>query len=309
MPHTTPLISVIIPTYNRAQWLSAAVRSAQEAGTNVEVVVVDDASTDETPELCKSFDGVRVVRLEQNAFLGVARNTGIAASSGEYLAFLDDDDRRLPGSLDAQFSVLQKDPDAAFIYGPILVGDSDSCAPTGEIREAPYAGDIFWHLLRGNFVYGNSVLVRRSCLEECGLFDASLRGLEDWDMWIRLAERYRVLAFKHPVAIYRMPSRGSDQMSNNHLEMCRTSARVLSKALNLQRAQAAAASVRRTIRRNIHDYLSYSLLHEALVAASEWQFRKAVVHALQAVRFHPLQVVRPRNWARLPRRVLLLSKN
>ncbi len=303
-----PLISLIIATHNRADWLPGAVKSAQEAGTNVEVVVVDDASTDQTPQLCKTFNGVRVVRLERNAYLAGARNAGIAASSGEYLAFMDDDDRRLPGSLDVQLSVLEAEPDASFIYGPVLMGNADRCEPTGEIRQSHHEGDIFWELLKGNFVYANTALVRRRCIEEVGLFDTTLRGLEDWYLWISLAERYRVLLSRDPVGIYRLPSRTSNQMSNDRVEMCKLSARAQLMALNLPRAQAATPTERRAIRRTFLNYLSYDLLHEARLAASESNFRKAAAHALTALRLNPLELVRPSNLMRLPASVVSFTR-
>ncbi len=304
-----PLLSVIIATHNRATWLPGAVKSAQEAGKNVEVVVVDDASTDETPEVCKRFKDVRVVRLERNAYLAGARNAGIRASSGDYLAFLDDDDRRLPGSLDQQLAALEADPDAAFIYGPVLYGDFETCAPTGERNEARHSGDIFWQLLNGNFIHVNSVLVGRRRMEEIGLFDTSLRGLEDWYLWARLAESRRVLVSDEPVAIYRLPSRSSQQMSSDRIEMCRMSSLAQRKALSLPRARAATATNRRRIRRTFLNYLSYDLLHEAQLAAAERNFRKAADHALTAVRVNPLGVMRPHKLMSLPRRLMSLTSN
>src|SRR5712691_6880535 len=115
-----PKLSVVIPTYNRAALLPAAVESARRAGSDLEIIVVDDASTDDTREVCRRLAGVRYIRSSRNAGLAAARNTGILASSAELVAFLDDDDLRLPGSLDSQITALKAVPEAAFCYGRLL---------------------------------------------------------------------------------------------------------------------------------------------------------------------------------------------
>jgi len=116
-------ISVIIPTHDRPRLLVRAVESARAAGTEVEVIVVDDASIDETAEVCRRLRGINYVRLERNQGVGGARNIGLMASTGEYVAFLDDDDLRLPGSLDLQAAALDENADAGFVCG--AAGDID----------------------------------------------------------------------------------------------------------------------------------------------------------------------------------------
>jgi len=106
-------ISVVIPTYNRARLLPRAIESAQQAGADLEVIVVDDCSTDDTREICAGIADIRYVRLKTNGGLANARNVGIAESSCEFVAFLDDDDLRLPGSLDKQFQALIADDQIA----------------------------------------------------------------------------------------------------------------------------------------------------------------------------------------------------
>lgn len=104
-----PSVSVVITTYNRARLLPRAIESAQNAGSDLEVIVVDDCSTDETPEVCAKMRGIRYVRLNTNQGLASARNAGIAESRSEFIAFLDDDDLRLPGSIDRQVQTLAAD--------------------------------------------------------------------------------------------------------------------------------------------------------------------------------------------------------
>src|SRR5215510_11955204 len=94
--------SIIIPTHNRSQQLTRAVESARMSGSDVEVIVVDDASQDETASVCRGLEGIKYVRLDRNQGVAGARNVGILLSSADFIAFLDDDDLRLSGSLDTQ---------------------------------------------------------------------------------------------------------------------------------------------------------------------------------------------------------------
>src|SRR4051794_24382893 len=111
-----PKATIIITTHHRPHLLPRAVESALCAGTDVEVVVVDDASTDETARVCESLQDVRYVRVERNQGVAGARNIGILASSGQYISFLDDDDVRLAHSLDAQVEALEAAKEAGMIY-------------------------------------------------------------------------------------------------------------------------------------------------------------------------------------------------
>ena len=104
-----PSVSVVITTYNRSQLLPRAIESAQNAGTDLEVIIVDDCSNDDTPEVCAQITGIRYVRLNANRGLANARNVGIAESSSDFISFLDDDGLRLPGSLDKQPSLIRLD--------------------------------------------------------------------------------------------------------------------------------------------------------------------------------------------------------
>ena len=160
-----PSISVVITTHNRSHLLPRAIESAQNAGTDLEVIVVDDCSSDDTPEVCAQIPGIHYVRLRANRGLANARNVGIAESSSEFVTFLDDDDLRLPGSLEKQLRAISADEGIALCYGQALIGDARRQLPTGEIYplECPQ-GDIFWDLLANNFIPVPSVLARKSSL-------------------------------------------------------------------------------------------------------------------------------------------------
>src|SRR5262249_15831483 len=126
-----PRVSVIIATHCRPNLLPRAIESARRSGSDVEVIVVDDASTDATADICRGLSGIRYVRLDRNQRCAGARNVGIVASSSDYITFLDDDDLRLSGSLESQVDRLESAPEAGLIYGQVLLGD-DKCTPTQE---------------------------------------------------------------------------------------------------------------------------------------------------------------------------------
>lgn len=261
-----PRVSIIIPTHNRAALLPRAVASAQRAGGDPEIIVVDDASTDGTSEICRTLGDVRVVRLKRNLGLAGARNAGIRESTGDYIALLDDDDQRLPDSLPAQIAALEANREAALCYGQVFIGDSQTGESTGELapQELPI-GDLFWRLLRGNFIPGLSVVIRRVPLFEIGLFHPQLRQVEDWDLWLRMSERWTFTALERPVAIYRMFERTSRQLSSNRALMALAAARVQRRALQLPRAKSDPVNAR-TLRRKFLEETRYTLLHETIDA-------------------------------------------
>ena len=287
-----PSVSVVISTYNRAHLLPRAIESAQRAGSDVEIIVVDDCSTDETPELCAKLENIRYVRLESNGGLANGRNVGIAASGSEFIAFLDDDDLRLPGSLDKQLRVLSANPSAALCYGQALLADARRQLPTGEIYPITCPqGDIFWDLLEHNFIPMPTVLARRSSLLEADCFDTQVNPIEDWDMWLRMSERLLVVALEEPVAIYRKAVAESGQMCSNPLSLCRQSFRVQQMALNRPRALEAPRVKRREVRRKLRDRVYEILMTEATNSIHAGDTSSARASLRDAFRCRPLRTV------------------
>lgn len=287
-----PKVSIVIPTHNRATLLARAIESAQQAGSDVEVIVVDDASTDGTPELCAGLTGIQYVRLTSNRGTAQARNAGIAESSSEFVAFLDHDDLRLPGSLAAQLRALDAEPEAAFCYGRCLIADARRQLPTGEIYPEHCAvGDIFWQLLESNFVPLISVVTRKRCLVERDLFNPELRLVGDWDMWLRLSERYPVVAVEEPVAIHRRSNAASRQMSSDSVAMYRQMLRVQAMALGLPRARSASIWQRRRARRLLLNLACKAMIGEASNAISEGDSQSARVKLREAFRLGPFRTL------------------
>ena len=210
-----PKASIIIPTHNRLDLLQKAISSALASG-DVEVIVVDDASSDGTEAYCRTLNSSNYIRLDQNVRTGGARNAGIQAANTQYLAFLDDDDVRLPGSIDRQVALMEEDAAYGVIYGRYFQADSSGNYESDEAfpRDCP-EGDLLDRLLRLNFIGLSTCVVRKSVFDDIGLFDASpaMYGIEDWDLWLRAAHRHKFRALCAPVAIYRMPERGTGQWS------------------------------------------------------------------------------------------------
>ncbi|MBV9927203.1 MAG: glycosyltransferase family 2 protein [Acidobacteria bacterium] len=241
-------VSVIIATRNRCALLPRAVESARHAGAEVEIVVVDDASDDGTREVCEAWLDVRYIRARRRLGPGGARNVGIVAGTSEYVSFLDDDDVRLPGSLDAQVGLLEARPDSGMVYGRVLYGDEECRPGDGFYPERCPQGDIFRELLSWNFIPCPSVVFRRSCLRRVGLLDEEAFGLEDWDLWVRIAELYPVLAVEEAVAVWRRPSPESGQFTSRPERMHRVARRLhAEKWLRLPRPAALGGGERRRL--------------------------------------------------------------
>ena len=183
------LVSIVIPTYNRAHMLGSAIQSVlDQTYDDWELIVVDDGSTDDTRELVSRYDDERIQYIYQdNKKLPGARNTGIRAGTGEFVAFLDSDDLFLPGKLDIQRAALIQDTD----IGLVASGWTEI-----DLQHRPLRTHRPWQMKRGlaleEWLYGcpfivPSVLIRRDWLARVGLFDERQHYVEDWDLWLRLA--------------------------------------------------------------------------------------------------------------------------
>lgn len=200
-----PVVSVILPTYQRAHTLGRALASVlAQTFQDYELLVIDDASTDDTVDVIARFDDPRLRYLRQDTNRGVAaaRNRGLAEARGEFVAFLDSDDEWLPRKLARQLEVFeQHGVEVGLVSTGIEVVDAEGAtrclAPT-------QSGDIQAALLLDNVVYGggSSVMLRRGVVERAGTFDETLHALEDYDYWLRIAQFYRVEHATEPLARY-----------------------------------------------------------------------------------------------------------
>jgi glycosyltransferase involved in cell wall biosynthesis len=203
---TMPKVSVIIPTHNRAHFLRGAIFSIlNQTFQDVEIIVVDDASTDNTSEVVAAFNDerIRFLRHDTNKGGSAARNTGILASTCDYIAFLDDDDEWLPDKLRKQMEILRASPPEV---GVVYTGCVDVNRTTGKVngQQIPTKrGNLSKKLLVANCVGGaSSVLLKRKCLQKVGLFDESLPCSQDYDLWIRISNEFLFECVPEPLFKY-----------------------------------------------------------------------------------------------------------
>lgn len=201
-----PQVSVIIPTYRRPEFLRKAIASVlTQTFRDFEVIVVDDASNDDTSEVVRSITDTRIryIPHETNKGGGATRNTGIRNAHGEYIAFLDDDDEWLPEKLELQIKVLANSPPEV---GGVYSGYQKIERTTGELigsHVPTKKGNLANVLLDYNWVGStSSVLLRKECVEKVGLFDESLPSLQDYDLWIRISRDFHFAFVSKPLVIY-----------------------------------------------------------------------------------------------------------
>ena len=294
--------SIIIPTHDRPRLLQRAVESARRAGTDVEIVVVDDGSRDETSSVCASLQDIVYVRLEQQRGVGYARAAGIAASSGTYISFLDDDDARLPGSIDRQIAVLEAAPRAAMVYGQIYRASQNFSIDPRRVRPRVCpSGDVFWALMANNFIPSIAVVVRRSAIEAVGGVSHETTPADDWHLWLRIAEQYPIAALPEPVSIYREPTLWSKQGSSRVADgLLSADLLVLKSCEKLPRAIENPRAFRRIARR-VRGAICLRLLAETFQAARRGDpyalvsFRQAVATSDAVLR----AILSPHTWRKV----------
>jgi len=201
-----PKVSVIIPTYNSIRYLPDAVGSAlSQTFTDLEVIVINDGSSDATEEWLLQQSDSRLIFISQpNLGKSVARNVGISKAQGEYLAFLDADDYWEPTKLEKQINCLDNNPNVGLVYTWTALADEDG-QPTGRVIDSEAEGNVWQQLLQFNIVAcGSTPMVRSHCFKTVGLFSEELPLAQDWDMWIRIAAHYPFAVIKEPLVRYRL---------------------------------------------------------------------------------------------------------
>lgn len=199
------LVSIIIPTYNRSDTISRSIRSAiMQTYPEIEVIIVDDASTDDTKDVVQSFTDSRIQYLRhfENMGGGTARNTGIKVSRGEYLAFLDSDDEWLPDKLERQVQLFESLPNSyGLVYCGFFVRSKDGKIIKG--RPPEKRGDIFFDMLSRNVIGTLSVaMIKKEFIDKIDGFDEDLNCRQDYDLYLRLTRICKCDFIINPLVVY-----------------------------------------------------------------------------------------------------------
>lgn len=285
-----PLISIVVPTYNCSRFVAQAVESAlAQTYSPIEVIVVDDGSTDDTREKLEPFQSRIRYRYQTNGGVSTARNRGIKEARGELIAFLDADDVWLPEKLMKQWESLQAQPECPLIHTDIYHLQE----PAGERIRAQdqrerLVGSCYLQLFWRNAITTSSVLVRRSCLEEVGLFDEEIRGAstEDKDLWLRIARSHPFAYIGEPLVVYRLhETNGTGQQC----KMAEDEHFVLAKALK------SDPDLQFTLGRNrVRRWMSDLAFQAGYGNIDRGDLRRARKYFRAAIAQGPMS---PRNWA------------
>lgn len=261
-PPACPLVSVIIPCYNHGRYLPEAFASVwQQAYPAVEVVVVDDGSTDTTRASAATDPRVKYI-YQANQGLSAARNTGIDHSTGQYLVFLDADDWLLPNALKINAGYLVQDPALAFVSG----GHDKVFTAMGRIREEAQevTADHYLRLLQGNYIGMHAAVMYQRWVFDAVRYDPTLRACEDYDVYLRIARTHPVAHHTHRVAAYRLHD---TNMSGNIPMMLRTVLAVQARQLPLLRTEAEKQAYARG-QLVWKEYYSREIYHKIIAGAT-----------------------------------------
>jgi glycosyltransferase involved in cell wall biosynthesis len=207
----TPRVSVVVPSYNAASYLPDSIESViAQTYTGWELVIVDDGSTDDTPSVIRPYaerlqDKLRYV-YQSNRGLPAARNTGIRNARGEFIALLDADDVYLPSRLERGVALMDSDPEIGLLHARVARIDARNVVVSKPVHRAKYlSGNIAHHVFtRRAHLLCPTILFRKSCVDQVGFFDETMRATEDRDLWFRIAEHYRVGYIDEILAYYRL---------------------------------------------------------------------------------------------------------
>jgi glycosyltransferase involved in cell wall biosynthesis len=219
-----PLISVVIPNYNYAHYLGEAIESVlAQTYASIEIILVDDGSTDDSLERARKFNGRLKIVAQENAGVSAARNRGIGEASGELIAFLDSDDVWLPEKVAKQVRLLEREPQVGLVHCGYVEFFSDGTV--GDTHLDGMEGEVALELLKYQRSVvlggGSGAMVRRSLIDEIGGFDPAVSPAEDWEFYYRCARVCRVGFIDEVLLKYR------EHQSNAHLNIPRMERAIL----------------------------------------------------------------------------------
>lgn len=282
-----PLVSVIIPAFNPGAYLEIVIRSvvAQTFG-NWEIIVVDDGSTEDLSDVTNLDARVRLLR-RQNQGVATARNAGILAARGEYVAFLDADDVWLPDKLALQLTMFEQQPTLGFCHTQFEMMDENG-ATGNPLLGCGFAekGTSYERLLEGCSVCTSSVMMRRDLCIEIGMFEKSLLSSEDYDLWLRVADGNDIGVVLSTQTQYR---KHTSNMSGKYWVLHDTSSRILDKHRQMAREKKDYTALRAIARgrRAINATYGSQAFDQLRIALRHRDMKAALRHGAYAFRYAP----------------------
>lgn len=277
------LVSVVIPAFNGAKYIGETIESIlAQTYRPLEVLVVDDGSTDATGEIVQRFgDPVRYIR-QQNAGTAAARNRAVAESRGEFIALLDQDDLWVPHKLERQIPRFAEDAQIGLVFAGIEFFDTKS----GKITATYFPGDELdlCDLLAHVVLPVQTILFRRSALEKIGPFDTTLGGTDDWDIGIRMAAEFRMVGVNEILGRVRLHD---TQQGRNTDRMFQNAMRVLDKHANVRPGSRECAAAIRKGRDELREHQYGCIKGRAFEAWNAGRYFAAVIQSVRAFLQYP----------------------
>ncbi|WP_298262449.1 glycosyltransferase family A protein [uncultured Lutibacter sp.] len=222
----SPLVSVIIPTYNRTSYLRETLNSVvNQSYSNIEIIVIDDGSSnDDSKLLCTQFEKVTYIKITNSGGPAKPRNTGIKAAKGKYIAFVDDDDLWLPNKVEQQVTVLEKNADFGLAHGYCELIDENSL-PLNEIVGKPGKpdvkhGDVSLKMIGNWTLMTSSVLLRKELIDQVGFFNEVMPPAgEDVEFWVRCSFKTKFYFLNQPLVYYRKHNNNISASNQNYVKL------------------------------------------------------------------------------------------
>jgi glycosyltransferase involved in cell wall biosynthesis len=289
----SPKVGVLIPAYNRSQYIGTAIQSVlNQTYPHFEVVVVDDGSSDDTVAKVRQFTDPRVRLIcQKNTGVSGALNTALRASRGHYIAILGSDDLWLPEFLSTAIPVLDERMDIGLVYGRAQAMTSDGHRMRHQLGRPPkFQGQMFKSLVHGDHVCGISVLIRREHIETVGLWDEGLTANEDWDLWLRLSRVCPFLFIDQVFAHYRIHAQNmTNPRSKTYHRLIQDRFRVLDKVFQQPDLPPEIRSMESLAYYNVN-------LYGTIRWISVHRWREGIHYLIKAFRIFP----RPMTFLRIP---------
>lgn len=279
-----PLVSVIITCYNQARFLGQAIESVlKQTYPRFEIKVIDDGSTDDTSQVVARYSSASYIR-QENQGVVAARNKGLQESKGDYVIFLDGDDRLLPNALGISLQHFNAHPECAFVYGRCaFIGVDGSPLPTW--RHLEVEKEHYLALLRNNFIWMPAkVMYRRSAFEAVVGFDAAADHSSDYDLYLRISRKFPIYGHDNVVAEWRQHETNTSRNSGLMLRSVLTALQLQRKYVKGDKRYEEAYKAGIRYYQNIY---GGPLIDEILASVKTRQWKRAVQEARVLLRYYP----------------------